>query len=251
MTVISEVYSEIHQKVYGLRKDQMLVTGYAKQDWLFESLPESQWQRLGAPEGCRYIFWLPTFRTTAKPLKHLNVQRERTETGLPVVNTANRLLFLNELLKIRHMALIIKLHPFQDRTMINCGDLSHIILLDNDLLAEMDIQVNQLLGRAAALISDYSSAAVDYMLLDRPIAFTLDDVEEYHSSRGFIFDNVMDWMPGKLIYSFDQFCDFLEEIAAEKDSTKDKRRRLADKMHKYHDNNNCKRIAETLGISFK
>lgn len=248
MTVISEVYSKIHQDIYGLRKDQMLVTGYAKQDWLFENLSEDRWQQLGVPDGCRYVFWLPTFREAAKSLTQLNEQRERTETGLPVADTADKLSYLNELLKARRMALIIKLHPFQDRKVIDCGDFSHIILLDNDQLAELDIQTNQLLGRAAALISDYSSVAVDYMLLDRPIAFTLDDVEEYHSSRGFIFENVMDWMPGKSIYFFDQFCGFLEEIAEGKDSAKDKRRSLADKMHKYHDGNNCKRIVEALGI---
>lgn len=33
-TVISDVYSKIHQDIYGLREDQVLVTGYAKQDWL-------------------------------------------------------------------------------------------------------------------------------------------------------------------------------------------------------------------------
>ena len=50
----------------------------------------------------------------------------------------------------------------------------------------MDIPVNRILGKADALISDYSSAAIDYLILDRPIGFLLKDVEEYGNSRGFI-----------------------------------------------------------------
>ena len=55
--------------------------------------------------------------------------------------------------------------------MIEC---SNIVILSNEQLYHMDIQTNEILMHADALISDYSSVAVDYLLLDRPIAFTLD-----------------------------------------------------------------------------
>jgi CDP-glycerol glycerophosphotransferase (TagB/SpsB family) len=87
--------------------------------------------------------------------------------------------------------------PFQKADMVHCKGFSNIHLLDNMKLVENDIQINHLLGYADALISDYSSAAVDYLVLDRPIAFTLDDVEEYNNSRGFVFDNIREWLPGE------------------------------------------------------
>ena len=34
-TVISDLYADIHEDIFGLRAEQLLVTGYAKQDWLF------------------------------------------------------------------------------------------------------------------------------------------------------------------------------------------------------------------------
>lgn len=247
-TVISEVYSKIHQDIYGLRVDQMLVTGYAKQDWLFEGLDEEKWGWLQIPDDNKCVFWLPTFRTAAESLKILNERQIGSETGLPIVDTRDKLIKLNELLEERKLILLIKLHPFQDKSAVTCENLSHIILLDNHELFARDIQINQLLNRADALISDYSSAAVDYMLLNRPIAFTLDDVEEYASSRGFVFDPIKDWLPGKALYTFDQFCAFLEEVAAGEDSTRDRRKMLTDKMHKYHDGNSCKRILEALKI---
>lgn len=247
-TVISEVYSKIHQDIYGLRRDQMLVTGYAKQDWLFAGLEEEKWKWLQIPDDSKCVFWLPTFRMAAESLKILNERRRGSETGLPVVDSKDEMARLNEILKKSKMVLLIKLHPFQDKSAVACENLSNVILLDNHELLTRDIQINQLLSRADALISDYSSAAVDYMLLDRPIAFTLDDVEEYASSRGFVFDPIQDWLPGEEIYTFEQFCSFLEEIAAGADSTRDKRRMLTEKMHKYHDGNNCRRICETLGL---
>ena len=146
------------------------------------------------------------------------------------------------------MVLVLKLHPVQDREKIGRVDMENIIALDNGLLADLDIQINQLLGHADALISDYSSAAVDYMLLDRPIGFTLDDVEEYAQSRGFVFQNIKEWLPGKELFSFEDFCSFVREIGADIDSTREKRKRLKEKMHRYGDGNNCKRIAEALRI---
>lgn len=95
-------------------------------------------------------------------------------------------------------------------------------MIENDQLVEADIQINELLGWADALISDYSSAAIDYLILNRPIAFTLDDVEEYSSSRGFVFDNIRNWLPGKEIFSVDEFIEYVKEMGASIDSSKER-----------------------------
>lgn len=247
-TVISDLYAKIHEDIYGLRADQMLVTGYAKQDWLFQP-PENELHELFLlPKTEKYIFWMPTFRMAMNTLSNLDEYMLKSETGLPVVNTSEKMEALNRLLVEKNCSLIIKLHPFQNKSVINCTDHSNIKLLDNQELFDKDLQINRLLAKADALISDYSSVAVDYMLLDRPIAFTLDDVEEYAGSRGFVFEHIKEWLPGMEIFKFEDFCGFLEEIAKEIDSTGEKRRNLLGKMHKYHDGNNCLRIIEALKI---
>lgn len=246
-TVISDLYSKIHQEIYGLREDQVLVTGYAKQDWLFR--PIDGWQeRLGVPEAEKYIFWLPTFRSAKEQLQNLNEYELDGQTGLPVVHTYKALEELNSLLEEEGIVLVIKLHPFQDKGKIGMIDLNHIVMLDNEQLVEMDIPVNRLLGHADALISDYSSAAVDYMLLDRPMAFTLDDVEEYEQSRGFVFENIKEQLPGREVYSFADLCGFVREVGEGADSVRAKRRQLINVMHKYQDDQSCRRIVEILRI---
>lgn len=246
-TVISNLYAGIHADIYGLRDDQVLVTGYAKQDWLFH--PErADMQKLQIPKAGRYIFWLPTFRSTEQKLAQLNEYELESETGLPIVNTREKLERLNAVLRERDIVLLVKLHPFQNREMVRCEKCSNVILLENEDLLEHDIPINRLLGQADALISDYSSAAVDYMLLDRPIAFMLEDVEEYEQSRGFVFENIREWLPGKEIFAFEDVCAFVEEVAKQQDSTADKRRSLRARMHQYCDDGNCRRIFEAFGI---
>ena len=155
---------------------------------------------------------------------------------------------MNILLGTLDIVLIIKLHPFQAREKIGKLNMKNIILLDNGQIAEKDIQINQLLGQADALVSDYSSAAVDYMLLDRPIAFTLDDVEEYEQSRGFVFENIREWLPGMELYSFEDLCRFVRDVSEGCDALKEKRQNLLMKMHRYHDGSSCKRIVDKLKI---
>lgn len=246
-TVISDLYANIHAEIYGLRKDQILVTGYAKQDWLFH--PEKKdLKKLQIPEAGKYIFWLPTFRATEHKLEYLNEYELASETGLPVINTREEMKRLNGLLAAKNMMLIIKLHPFQNQKLIHCEDSTHIHLVENEDLTQQDIPINRLLGQADALISDYSSAAVDYLLLDRPVAFMLEDVEEYENSRGFVFENIREWLPGKEIFTCEDVHSFVKEIAENQDTTADKRRRLKSVMHRYSDDHSCRRIMEALHI---
>lgn len=246
-TVISDLYAKIHADIYGLRKDQVLVTGYAKEDWLFHP-DETDKQRLHIPQAEQYVFWLPTFRSARQELAQLNEYELGSETGLPVVDTQDKLKRLDEILGRDHIFLIVKLHPFQNKDMVNCRECSNIRLLENEELAKQDIPVNRLLGWADALISDYSSAAVDYMLLDRPIAFMLEDVDEYEQSRGFVFEDIREWLPGKEIFTFEDICTFIEEISHHHDTSAEKRRRLRSRMHKYYDDHNCRRILEAFNI---
>lgn len=247
-TVVSDLYAKIHADIYGLRDNQVLVTGYAKEDWLFHPVDKEKLKDIGIPDAKKYLFWLPTFRSTDKKLEQLNEYSVESEVGLPIVDSFEKLKILNDILIGKDMVLVVKLHPFQSVDSINCGAFSNIRLLDNGVLADNDIQINQLLGYADALISDYSSAAVDYLLLNRPIAFTLDDVDEYENSRGFVFDDIRSMLPGKEIYQWDDFIQYVVEIGNGVDLSLEKRSRIRSHMHNFYDDKSCERILEALKI---
>ena len=97
-----------------------------------------------------------------------------------------------------------------------------------------------------ALISDYSSAAYDFMHADKPIAYTLDDAEDY--KLGFLFENPLDYMPGHIVYNQEEFMDFIKDVIDGKDPYKEERRRISDLFYAYHDKNGSKRLAEYMGL---
>lgn len=247
-TVIGEIYKEIHKNIYGLREEQVIITGYPKEDWLFEKHGDDYIKKFDLPKAKKYIFWLPTFRSTGEKLAELDLYNLDSRTGLPIINTYEQLNDINRLLKEKDLVLIVKLHPFQDQKVVNLLNESNIVAITNNQLYENDVQINQLLTISDALISDYSSVAVDYMQLDRPIAFTLEDLEEYKDSRGFVFDNIQNWLPGYKITNIDDLKTFIYEIADDLDSSSDIRHELFSKMHRYNDNKSSKRICDYFGI---
>lgn len=247
-TVISDLYAKIHADIYGLRTEQVLVAGYPKEDWLFHPIAREKFMKLGIPNADKYIFWLPTFRTTEEKLGQLNEYRMKSCSGLPILDTVEKLEKVNTMLSEYNMMLVIKLHPFQKADEIKCKGFSNIHLLDNNTLLRHDVQINQLLGHADALLSDYSSAAVDYLVLDRPIGFTLDDIDRYADSRGFVFNNIKEWLPGSEIYEFAELTSFIDDIGNGIDLEKEKRRKIRHAMHNFADDRNSERIVRKLGI---
>ena len=251
MTVTSALYAKIHSEVFGLRPHQLLVTGSAKGDWLFQKSEVPYEEKLNFPNAKQYIYWMPTYRMAAETLVQTNGYEVNPETGFPIVDTMDKMRQLNEVLAENKQVLVIKLHPYQNMDKIQKIDFSNIVLLDNARLFAQDIQINQLLGGADALISDYSSVAVDYLALDRPMAFMLEDVAEYEESRGFVFEHVRDWLPGQELYSYEDVCAFLNALAAGTDPSAEKRAKLRKQMNTFCDGDNCRRITDALGINMQ
>lgn len=245
--VVSEHYKEIHEKLYGLRDDQVIVTGYPKEDKLFHS--DSSWKDIfNIPDASKYIFWMPTFRKPIGQLSNLTEAAPDDETGLPVLESMDEMSRLNQILYESDAILIIKLHPFQDRNSIHIGKFSNIMILSNKPFSDQRVDINSIFGNADALISDYSSAAVDYLILDRPLAFTIDDVDEYEESRGFVFKPIRDYMPGRLIKNSDDFISFVSSFLEGEDPSFEKRKKLMPLFHKFFDDQSSKRVLKALNI---
>lgn len=247
-TVTSDLYAKIHSEIFGIREEQLIVTGLAKEDWVLHPVEKERFHGLGIPEAKKYVFWLPTFRTTEKKLSQLNEYQLNSGTGLPVLKNEEQLREVNEILKENDTILLIKLHPFQNREDIKCAGYEQIVLIDNHQLVECDIQVNQLMGWTDGLISDYSSAVIDYLLLDRPVSFVLEDMDAYGGSRGFVYDNLQEWLPGVEIYTYEDFVGFIRNVIRGEDLGREKRRQISQKMHRFVDDQNSRRITEVLKI---
>ena len=88
---------------------------------------------------------------------------------------------------------MIKPHPMDaDRR----GWPGAVTLTERDLVAA-GVSLYALMGRSRGLVTDYSSVWVDYLLLDRPMAFLVPDVHTY--SRRLKPTDVLEWLPGERV----------------------------------------------------
>jgi CDP-glycerol glycerophosphotransferase (TagB/SpsB family) len=85
------------------------------------------------------------------------------------------------------------------------------VLTDADL-RDADVALYELLGSSAALISDTSSAWVDYLALERPVAFYLPDADQLAANRGFNVPDLLAILPGPVLRDVQDMQRFLEDV---------------------------------------
>lgn len=241
------LFAEAKKDFWHCPVEKILPLGYPRYDWMMnpgKSRKEImtllfQWEGRG-----KTVIWLPTFRQS----KIIAYQEGEIEfsCSLPGIESEEELKQLNEELKKREMLLIIKKHPLQS-VWNRSRDDSNIRFLSEEKLDRADIRLYQLLGVCDALLTDYSSAAVDFMLLDRPIGFVLSDYAQYKEKRGFVFEDPLQYMPGEKLYDYKDIAAFLGHVAEEKDLFREERRGLMPAMHQVTDCY-CRRIADRFGI---
>ena len=227
---------------YGCNKSQLLPLGTPRNDLLFK-YKEIDW--IDSYTSTK-ILWMPTFRQSKD--KTIEDDTLNSETGFPILNTFERLHEFNRYLESIGVVLFIKIHPLQDMNKITTSELNNIKILTNTILDSRDIQLYETLNHFSALITDYSSVSFDYLCLDRPIGYTLDDYEEYKNSRGFSMDNPLDYMPGKHIYTYDDLVDFVRDVSCGIDQYHEERKAVQSKVGLVDDGKCCKRLLNYLGI---
>ncbi len=231
---------------YQLSVDPLkaVVTGLPRNDVLFEKHPE-ELKKIKAIGFDKIILWMPTFRKHSSQIR--NDSSRNYALGLPIIYDEKQLNNLNDVLKENNVGLIIKLHPAQDISSLNISDnLSNIIFLTSQRAEELELHVYELMTETDALLSDYSSVSFDYMLLDKPIGFTIDDIESY--KIGFSVENPLYYMAGNKIYTYEELVDFIVSVKKNEDNYKEERHKINDFCNFYKDANSCERVVELLNL---
>ncbi len=191
------------------------------------------------------VIWLPTYRKST--LARLDADTAMGETGLPVLYDEDDLREMNEWCRDKKVLLVLKQHILQSSYSVGERDLSNIVFINDHILKEQDADLYEMMADTDALLTDYSSAAIDYMLLDKPIGYTLDDFDRYEDARGWCLDNVKDYMPGHHIYDKADLRSFISDIASGADPYRDRREEVTSEVHTYR-NGYSKRILDYFGI---
>lgn len=118
--------------------------------------------------------------------------------------------------RARGVRLVVKMHPL-DRTRVS---------IDNEIAAVYAprLDVYPMLGMVDALVTDYSSIYMDFLMADRPVLFHMPDLERYVAHRDIQF-NLTDMTPGARSTTWDDLLRNLDEQLRH-DGYRDERARL-------------------------
>jgi CDP-glycerol glycerophosphotransferase len=190
--------------------------------------------------GTRVIAWLPTYRGT------WTGWNLHTHCAHVLGLTAEQLRGVNDLLEQQNALLVIKRHPLAER--VKTPDLSRITYINDDWLRDRGFTLHELLGESCALVTDVSSAYVDYLLLDRPIVHHFPDIEEYGHSRGYSFEPIQDYLAGPVVDDPDGLAGALSEILQGKDTHAEQRRHVRELFHEPLGGSSAERVVKALGL---
>ena len=187
INVQSHFFDEITCSEYETKMNQLIYLGYPRCDWFY--VPNEIRDRLSIIGITGdYIIWLPTFRKHVEKEERNVHSKKYDNLGIPLLYSEKMILECNDFLKGKNLHIIYKPHPVQDISTLLKINLSNIHVIDDKLLNKIDVQLYQVIAESKALISDYSSVYFDYLLLNRPIATTIDDIEEWKQGEGFAYD---------------------------------------------------------------
>ncbi|WP_235674731.1 CDP-glycerol glycerophosphotransferase family protein [Mycolicibacterium pulveris] len=174
-----------------LPDDGLLVTGCPRIDQ-FGQGNRSQALPLGIDPSRPFVIWMPTFRRSVR-LADSNGGYADMSAAIQDTNDLAQMTIAG--LSRAGIQTVVKPHPSD-------ADSHHIpgaITVTNDDLLSAGLLLYQLIGLSSGLLTDYSSVWIDYLSLDRPIAFIVPDEEAYSSNRGFDPPDAMSWLPGPRI----------------------------------------------------
>lgn len=96
-----------------------------------------------------------------------------------------------------------------------------------------------------AMITDYSAAYHEFLLLDRPIGLSIDDYDIYCEKPGFSLD-YFDWIKGFYMKNFDDLFAFIQDTLEGRDVSKSQRESAMLRIHKNRDAKSTVRVVDYL-----
>ncbi len=207
----------VYSEAFGIEEKKILPLGAPRIDLL---LAERNTEKLrnafdeSHPEckGKKLILYAPTFR-------------ENSEADKKLLDNIDMVKFTEHLGD--EYSLLIKLHP-----QINSSK-----PVDGAVDVTKGHDIGDLTLICDMLVTDYSSACMDFALLSKPCVFFAFDLEEYEKERSFYFD-YENYVPGEVAKTFDEVIEAIKNPL----KSEDKLRNFRDFNFDYTDCNNAERI---------
>lgn len=209
--------------------EQVVVTGLARWDVLKDSSSESEH---------KHILLMPTWRNWLnEPTEEVFLASEYYHRYMDLLNSKR----LAEILEKNDLYMDFFIHPklseYLSRFSATTGRISLIPFGSKPL--------NRLMMRCKTLITDYSSVCWDVYYQGKPVIFYQFDLAEYNETQGAYMDLENDLF-GDRAETQEMLLDLLEETVENDFTLKPEYEEMRERLFKYIDRNNSRRICEEI-----
>ncbi|WP_158651607.1 CDP-glycerol glycerophosphotransferase family protein [Mesobacillus jeotgali] len=242
----SNLYEVLLSSCIGIQRNKFVKTGFPRNDFLTMNNKTSKADILGLFEDgtvnsdTKVIVYLPTFRLGHKKDKIEGKLREGNIFGFDNYNSKE----LEQNLKANNCVIIAKLHPIEEK-LLSANKLatsSRIKLVNSKWLEESKNDLYNLLSVSDMLITDYSSVYFDYLLLDKPIIFINNDLDQYRQNRSLLLEPYDFWTPGYKVSNQYEFIHSLNNYINNHEVFAKERKQIKSMLIETEGHDNCKRV---------
>jgi CDP-glycerol glycerophosphotransferase len=218
MITTSAEFQEIAGKAFRMPKEKIKVTGYPRNDVFFNKSKKLN--------NKKKIIYLPTLRNEIGSEIDLFFQ-----FGFAAEH-------VSDVLERNNAELYLMLHPanrFEQKFTDIISKFQNIIILQ-----ECDIYES--ISDYDILITDFSSILFDFLLIGKPIIFTVFDKDEYIRNERDLYYYYDEITPGAKTKNWEETIEFALDIFAGNDEYKMQREKIRSRFFKYSDGRNSERV---------
>jgi CDP-glycerol glycerophosphotransferase (TagB/SpsB family) len=218
---------------FGVDKNKVFVTGYPRNDILLKQNPEP-------------VSIIDDLRESANATKFICYVPTHRGAGKSDINTLFSTLNIEDLetcLEDHSAVMLIKMHYFHQHSN-PLFRIHHKKTRIHWLSEDEASDINDLFPFINLMITDYSSAYIDFLLLDRPIIFAPFDLEQYLAQDREFYEDYDTSIPGPKCKNWGEVIVALDDILSGNDSYADMRKQTIEKYHSFVDSKSCQRVFE-------
>ncbi|WP_286265531.1 CDP-glycerol glycerophosphotransferase family protein [Thalassotalea atypica] len=224
VTAPSDKMAELFKSAFRIEEQNIIRSSSPRTDQFFDQVSFNQLSsnELAPTIGSKVFIYMPTFRDTGGEF----FSKERFDFKE-----------LNEVMKEVDGEFWIKAHPSAGAEGIDVSEFERVKLLPNN------IDMYPVLRDSYALITDYSSIYIDYLMLNKPIHFYCFDLKEYLENCRSMYFDYHDVTPGSKSHNFDELLVALQSLS---DDYKVEREYVIKLFWGDDYKTSCKKIIDTL-----
>lgn len=194
--------------------------------------------------SAKYIFiYVPTHRDYESEKRIFFDEKKAVKRSIWGYESENEIKSLDVLLEKTNSIVIVKIHPDQARNIL-ATEKSKRIILYSDIIEKIPTSLNEMMAISDFMISDYTTAAYDFMCVDRPIIYYWYDIDKYINTRGFSINPIEPLCPGPIVYNLKELREVMARVIAGKDEFKIQRDFVSNLIFKDKDNKSADRIID-------